>query len=732
MTGSGETGHPIFSFFLMFLKFVTAKNLIDPELVDGCPWDFVPESEDLAAVRATPKDTRRKMMLKPDMKWNTYSAVRGVAPNRRVGGDNPAAGLRGLVADYDLKSTVPTIIGYLDQIPEAFVPNFIEVSLSMKARLVWIFEKEILTPDSSFCSSLVETMFKKMGVPTLLPGYDECSIKPTTFWTNGGEWHDLDRPPMPWDLVFGMAVDVSKKSDMGRAEIPLEIIAAEVQKRWPGRWQGPFELNNLGVRFWDETADNTTGAQIKPDGLICYTGTKPFVRWAELFGIDWVNKQRSLNLGKAAGEVYFDGRWYYKNQGGTWFTKTREDSIAMLKTQGVSAKVGKGQTASDAERVLVHIQDCNRVSGAAPLVNYRPGLVEYGGKRILNVSTLRPFEPAAKLDANPEEDFPWLWHFLNGIFTSSEHGATDFFFAWLQRFYRSFYEYEPAMGQAVFLCGPKSNGKTLISERIISPLVGGSHANPYPYFNGETSFNADLFSALLLAMNDADSVEERNKTKFLAKIKSFVVNPSHAYHQKFTDRVTIPWTGRLFVSLNDDPSSVGILCEVNSNTQDKLSFLGSKPYAGTWGSTKETNAVIAKELPFFARWLLDTYKPPTKMLVGGRIGVESFFDARILQMSQQQSPAFNLLELLQGWSQKLTYWGEGIETWRGNASDLMECLTTADTSPILLKDWNAFRAARALMTLARVGGAGIESVEGANREFIITKSKLKKVEAIKS
>lgn len=707
----------------MFLKFVTAKNLIDSELVDGAPWDFVPEAEDLAAVRATPKDARRKMMLKPDMKWNTYSSIRGIAPNRRVGGDNPAAGLRGLVADYDLKSTVPTILGYLNQIPAAFVPNFVEVSLSMKARLVWIFEKEILTPDSAFCSLLVETMFKKMGVPTLLPGYDECSIKPTTFWTNGGEWHDLDRPPMPWDLVFGMAVDVSKKSDMGRAEIPLDIIAAEVEKRWPGRWQGPFELNNLGVRFWDETADNTTGAQIKPDGLICFTGTKPFVRWAELFGIDWVNEQRSLNLGKAAGEVYFDGRKYWSFLAGRWYDKAREDVILTLKNNGVSAKAGKGQTISDAEKVLAHIQSINRIDGAAPLVNSRPGLVEFDGNRILNVSTLRPYEPATKMDVT-QDDFPWLWSFLNGLFDSVDAGSLEHFLAWLRRFYKAQYEYRADLGQAVFLCGPRNNGKSLLCLKIVKPLIGDRIANPYDYLTGQTAFTDDLFTTPFLVMNDESAPEREDvKQKLLARLKAFIVNPSHTYHPKFCSRLNINWTGRIFATLNNDANSTGMLPEVNSNTSDKMCFFGSLPYAGKWGDREEVEGTIAKELPFFARWLLSVYKPADSVLIGGRMGVASFFDQKVLEMSQQQIFAYSFKELLGEWAGTLTYWSEDKTTWAGNPTKLHTAIKDSDLD---VREWGVNKIHRSLLTLSRLENSGVEVIEGADREFKITKAKLSK------
>lgn len=712
------------------IPFIVGKNVVDEgNLTYGDPWDFEPDQVQLASLRSLSKVKRRESMQNPKTEWNIYSAIRGVALNHRVGGGNPAAGLRGLVADYDMKSEMPVVLGYINQMKAEFRPNFIEMSLGMKIRLVWVFEKEILVPNSDFCSSLISTFFKKMGVPTLLPGYDICSEeKPTTIWTNGGEWYDVNKVPMPWDLVFGMAVDVSKKAALATSEVPLELIAEQVEKRWPNRWQGAFELNALGVRFWDDSADNTSGCQVKPDGMLCFTGTKPFMKWAELLGPEWVNSQRALNLGKAAGEVYFDGRKYWKMVAGRWMDVSREDVILDLKTNGISAKAGKGQTASDAEKVLSYVQNTNRVTGAAPLINKKPGIVDLDGNRILNISAVKRFEPASKIDAGPA-DFPWLHKFINGLFDHSgaPHLSTDHFLAWLQRFYSSQYNYEADLGQAVFICGPHNNGKTLLVLKIVKPLAGNKVANPYDFLIGATSFNNEIFESPLLASNDEEApARDETKQKLLARIKSFVVNPSHAYHPKFCNRINIEWTGRIMFTLNDDAGSVGILPETNSNTQDKLSFYASKPYQGKWGNRQEVEGTIERELPFFARWLLDTYQPPAEVIIGGRMGTKSFFDPTILEISKQQSYSYNLLEIVREWIKIGAEW-ENKEDWTGNPTGLRMIMFGHESLSKFSHEWSFARVSKSLTSLARVAGTGIESV-GGDREFKITKSLILKKE----
>ena len=66
------------------------------------------------------------------------------------------------------------------------------------------------------------------------------------------------------------------------------------------------------------------------------------------------------------------------------------------------------------------------------------------------------------------------------------------------------------------------------------------------------------------------------------------------------------------VTLNDDPQSIGILPEVNFNTSDKLMFFSSLPYEKQWPERDELESTIERELPFFARWLLDVYKSPDR------------------------------------------------------------------------------------------------------------------------
>lgn len=707
--------------------FLVAKNLVETNLTEGAPWEFCVADKD-NALKSMPKDKRRLALLKPKTSWNVYSAVRGYAKNLRISKDNPPGALLGIVADFDMVSDIETVIGYISQMPEKQRPNFIEVSLSNKIRLVWLFEREILTPSTEFCIALIEAFFEKLGIPTLLAGFDPASSKPTEMWTNGGIWYDVRPEPLEWEYCFGVVCDVSKKASLfNKGEIPLETIEEEVKKRFPQRWAGEFKLDALGIRFWDETADNSTGAQVKPDGMLCFTGKEPFMKWEQIFGRAWCEEQRVLNLGRAASDVYFDGKNYWEMQAGRWETSVRADICLRLKGRGLSDRCAKGQTQSDVERVLDHIQQVNRVQGAAPLINYAPGLVDLQGRRILNIQDLMPTQPKEGT-GNPADDFPWMWQFLNGLFPHPELKPLDHMLAWLKRSYQVVLNHKRYMGQAVFLCGPKNNGKTLLCLRIIAPLMGNRIGNPIDFMTGETSFNSELFGAALLAVNDEDSPNSENSRKrMLARLKGLVVNPSHKYHAKFEKPVTIDWTGRIFVTLNDDPGSVGMLMEVERNTADKQNFFASQAYQGEYNGKKgefppqdELEKIIERELPLFAWWLLNIYVVPGDIIVNDRMGVKSYFDPRILQLADQQTFSSNLDELLDVWMSVDAYWQDDTnQTWEGTPTALLTALQTNMETTGIAREWTQQKVAKSLTSLAKRENGHITFVGDAGREFSI-------------
>lgn len=704
------------------LNFFSVPHILSDEVVESTPWTFT--SPDLARVRAMSKPARKEYMKPRSARWDIYSAVRAASPAGRVGDTNPAAGLRGIVVDYDQVQSLETVSDAISQIKDPDLkPNFIEVSLGMKIRLVWVFERELLVNGSEHCRVVLEQFGKKIGLPFLLGGYDPSSVKPQQIWTNGGEWHVAKEAPMSWATIFGVAVEASKTPSSTPLDISLEKIFDEVNVRWPGRWQGEFTLDAVGRRFWDTLADNATGCQVKPDGMLCFTGNVPFLKWEQILGAEWTRTQRTRHLGEAASEIYHDGRYYWMQLGGEWRSRSREDVLMELRGRGISSRVGKGQTICDAERVMLFIQRENRISGTAPLINYHPGILNFEGQTILNTSNIHALTPASKDGVVPVEDYPFAEQLMRNLFRDEIPLWT--FCAWLKRAYHAQLNYLPKMGQAIFICGPKENGKTLLLMKIVKVLLGNRSANPYAYFTGETSFNSELFEVPFLAINDEEApANDAARQKYQSRLKAFCVNPEHSYHPKFCVKLSVPWCGRCGSSLNEDPASVGLLPEVNSNTQDKMMFFASHPYQGTWPESEVIEATLERELPYFAKWLLE-WTPPPEVLAPGRMGVKSYYDAGVLKLSRQQFQSFHCAEMLRAWINCSAYWVDGKKTdWEGTPTDLQSQVFLCEPLAMLSREWTVNRLSKALIDRSRIEGSGIKLVPSSNRIFRITRALL--------
>lgn len=694
----------------MFLKFLCAANLTEKTLIEGEPWNFLVPS-DTNPMKKLQKTERRLVMLKPTTAWNVYTSVKGVNPSARISKENPPQQANGYVADYDMVSSPDDVMKYVNQGTEIKRPNFIEISLSGKIRLIWVFEKPILIPNTAFYHAFIEKLVEQLNIPTLLPGYDKNSEKPTEMWTNGGTWYDIEskKTPLSNDYLHGIVTAVSKQTSLfANSDVPLEKVAEQVTKLFPGRWAGNFELDAIGVRFWDDKADNPSGCQIKPDGMLCFTGNVPFVKWADLLGKEWCDTQKIMQLGKAADGIYFNGTGYYILTDGVWSSMARVDAMVELGLR-VSSKKGKNDSVSEVERVLNFIQRNQRVVGAAPLINHPPGLVTLEGRKFINTTDIIRLLPVAGPNAGtvtPWLDFPFIWEFSQGFLAHPELGALEYLLAWMQRSVSNVVNYTSFAGQAIFICGPVNNGKNLFSTGILKPLMGNRTANPLRHMT-TSDFNSELFGAALLTVNDETAPSgEAEKRRMHMKLKSFVVNTSHTYHAKFEKPFEITWCGRSCNTLNDDPASVGILAEVDDTTRDKLMFFASQPYKGVFPSIDKIKVILDRELPFFCHWLLNIYKPDPKVLSNDRMGVKSYFDPDVLDMAQKQTFASHLADMILLWQKDDKDWAgepeEGKElTWTGSS---LELLTVFQTNPVLsatAREWTQHKIQKNLISLAK-------------------------------
>lgn len=673
------------------------------------PWEWTTSPHAVAKVQNVKKNKRRETI--DAVGWNIYSTCKGEVEDCIITKENQSNAIGGIVLDYDAALNLPYLKTQLDSLDARLRPQFIEISLSGNLRLFWQFRAWVPTMDNRHAGAIMERFGKLVKADKLHPGFDRASYNPCQRWTNGYDWMQGPGPEvLPDDTVSSLLHDAAKQYESNRSStINLDVVKAEIDRRWPGRWEGEFKDGARGVRFWDDSADNTHGVYVKAEGVVCVTGDKAWVPWEEIFGADWVQKHREEVIGDAVNNIYYDGHKYWRLQAGIWRDYDRQDTLLHLQNQGFSNRTGRGETVSAAGRILNQIQEQRRVDFAAPLVCRGSGIVNHEGSLILNTNRLKAMPPA---DEGTWEQLIFIRPFLENLFVNGVQ-SLPFFLAWLARSYKAFYSGKVKLGQSVFICGPKNNGKTFLTTCIVKPLLGGRAADPQQYFTGETPFNSELFEVFLWQTDDAESPKEKARGGVQARIKSSVVNRTHMYHKKFGAKMMLPWTGRYISTLNDDAASVGQLPHVGPNTQDKLMFFRTQDYKGHWPGEDDLDNYLAHDLPIFARMLLN-YEPPPGVAINNRIGVRSFFDPHVLRLSSQQQSSYNFHELVQSWL-KATDRSE----YAGSVTDILgDMLETPNVSQ-LAREYKVYFAHKALTELSREAESGVSQINGDRRIFKI-------------
>lgn len=722
------------------MKLRVGKNLQSEVMELADPSEF--SADESHPIRSMSKAKRHEFMSKDKTEWQIYSCFEGHAPNLRISDANPAKWMSGFAADYDRKYTVDEAVTALESLQldkknpgkhrEIYLPNDIESTLSGNIRLRYQFERMVPLPSKEFEKAFVELLVERLHIREILLGYDKNSEKSSQVWTNSGVWAGLDQPVIPWVWLRALMMEVSKKAAFrGEAGIPLELIAAEFEARWPGKWKGEFKLDETGVRVWDEKADNEAGCQIKLDGMICFTGPHPFRSWTDILGADWVKTNTELNIGKIIEDFRFleSDNSYYQLVDGIWQRKNQDGAMRALRVRGVSAKIPKGETASPIDHMLEHISNTNKISGVGPVVSRPFGLLDYKGQPFLNTANI-VVPKAVKGATGTTADFPLILAVLelNNAVKGKVMPIETLFF-WARRSYLSQRDYRQDMGQAMFFCGPKNSGKTLTAVHVFGAMLGGQYANPYSYFTGQTEFNVELFSKPVLMVNDEESPgSDAEKRRMHAKIKSSVVNPTQTVHAKFRTPTILDWCGRVIWTLNDDPGDTYQLPEIVPSNEDKIMFFRVLTPKFAWGSREETESQIAKELPAFLWWVTNVYQPPQEILEPGRMGVKSYFDPKLRAASMQNTTAFSVWELLEQWIARDEYWNHANgkpsdnETWIGSASELLTVMHSHDSLKPLLQGVTAKNLPNSLTTLSKQKYSGVEidpeSPDG-KRHFIV-------------
>ena len=272
---------------------------------------------------------------------------------------------------------------------------------------------------------------------------------------------------------------------------------------------------------------------------------------------------------------------------------------------------------------------------------------------------------------------PLIDAILNGLFRDKEpaHGVTQkaIIIGWLASAVLSLYGKQPRPGQAIAFAGPPGCGKSVMQNKIITPLLGGRSAKAALFMQGRTHFNADLFQCEHLMLEDESSdTDIRSRLNLSSNLKQIAVNEVQSCHGKGKQIVPLkPWW-RLSISLNDDPERLLILPPLNNDVADKIIILRASAFVwpmptSTGEQWAEMMEAVAAEMPAFLNYLLGYSPMPEHQ--SDRYGVKEWHHPDLVAELADLAPEAAFAELLAQYLKD-----SPAPAWRGTAHELRTAL----------------------------------------------------------
>ncbi len=350
---------------------------------------------------------------------------------------------------------------------------------------------------------------------------------------------------------------------------------------------------------------------------------------------------------------YYDAisKYYLvRNVSDRWLAHDLSSYKRILRSRGYKSKTPEGFSLSEIDMQILDVQDHRDVSYHGPLCGRNAGFYDGNGCRFLVTEDMKLPEPV-------KSDWKILGQLLFGLLSKNEDkeiGTAQFhtFCGWVKSSVEALRGEREQQQQALAMCGPAGCGKSLI-QHLITEMLAGRSAKAEKYFSGKTDFNADLFAAEHLILEDEHcSTRITDRLKLGASLKKHCVGVTTAsLHAKGRTAINIrPWW-RVSITLNDDPEAMMILPPLDAHTEDKIILLRASrsefPMPVT--SSDEKNAFrrqLSKDVPAFLHWLLHEYEIPEAFADKHRYNVATFHHPELKELLEKLSPESNLLELI--------------------------------------------------------------------------------------
>jgi hypothetical protein len=333
-------------------------------------------------------------------------------------------------------------------------------------------------------------------------------------------------------------------------------------------------------------------------------------------------------------EMYFD---HHREK--FWLTEADEKTWMMLASSGARSELIRlGIDRKLHDQILHSVKRHYNVQYSAPLAGYAVGIYTMFGKKILVTDSPILLQPA-------RGPWPIMKRFLTNLF-GSDLKQLHVFYGWLRCAYESVRTGQPSQSQALVVAGPPSAGKSL-AQALITEGLGGRVAHPYHFMSGATDFNAELFGAEHLSIEDEKpSTDYASRRAFGTSLKNILTAQQQWCHRKHATPISLRPVWRLSISVNDDGEALQVLPSMDGDIADKVILLSVAKCpmpmpTGTLAEKKAFWETLLSELPAFLYYVLHVWEPPIWLLEGEeaqRYGIVSYKHPDLLEALGELAP----------------------------------------------------------------------------------------------
>jgi hypothetical protein len=690
------------------------RNVTSRTVEEKKPWELEIE------VPCNTKQEFTRWISDANTNYCIYSGFEGTDPTQRVSSQNKARSMYALVVDYDATLDDEEFKQFMKVMLEEcpYPCTYVSRSFRKGVHAVWEFESSVLLHGTKPTKKLIDRLKGELKLDKLCRGLDAPALKDITkYYSLGTDWKKVSKDPIPLSWLYYLQYETSAADDFVDfgLEIPLDAVKAEVDRKFPGLWEGPFVEGARGRYFWANTPGiNPSAAVVRPTGMQCFSGLQPFYSWAEVLGNTFVSQYETGRIGRCIKNYWYDGKGYFiEDEYGDYIIAGKDEAFLDLQARhNITNQRGRRENLSEAQRALFQIHTSKRVEAPVPFCFVKDRIVKHEGRTYFNTSRVQPIEPSEK-EGEWGEHFPAIAEWLETMFGEEQ---LKWELAWLSYAYQGALKGQPRKGHAHFLVGPPNCGKTLYNTQILGNLFGG-HMKCSEYLIGRTEFNDHLFETGFWTVDDEAGSGGEAHVQFSSRVKEFVANDSFVVNAKFKKSGRVFWRGRLSITLNNDPVSMRMIPDLDMSTRDKLMIFSCNTFDKF---TKDFRDRVVAELPHFAAWL-DDYKIPEE-ISDVRFGVKAFICETVNSTSQADSRYSHIQEILDIFKDRQL--DEGDE-WQGTCSELLQVMSKLSGCDVLLRDVNTRKLGWGMRHLASKGCTWLKRTDTKGScQWKITKEKV--------